>query len=325
MRIVLAAARFALLALALVAGLPAAQAQSPPTRVGVLGPGEEPRFSELVASLSQGLREQGYRAVEVLEGRVRRGDTEGARVAVKGFIEARVAVIFAIGSVLARIAGEVAPAVPIVFITPGDPVAAGLVASLARPAGKMTAVTFEYPELSGKRLELLVEIAPRTRRVLVLYDPRDASPRQGVTAAREAAATLGLTLVEREVRSEGDVTRALTELDQVDALLEVPGGLTSDHHGAMIRASNAKRRPTVFHTRTRITHDALITYGASDADIARQAARLVDKVLKGANAGELPVERPTKITLVINRGTARALGLTIPPSILARADQVIDQ
>lgn len=320
-----AAVRFTVLALGLIAGLPPVEAQSPSARVGVLGSDEQPRFSELASSLSQGLREQGYREIEVLEGRVRRGDTEGARAAVRGFVEARVAVIFAIGSVLTRIARTVAPAVPIVFITPGDPVAAGLVASLARPAGNMTAVLFEYPELSGKRLELLVEIAPRTRRVLVLYDPRDSSPRQGVAAAREAAAALGLILVEREVRSEGDVTRALTELDRVDALLEVPGGLTSGHHEAMIRASNANRRPTVFHTRTQVTQDALITYGASDADIARQAARLVDKVLRGANAGELPVERPTKITLVINRRTARALGLTIPPSVLARADQIIDQ
>jgi len=324
MRVVRAAVRFAVLALGLITGFLGAEAQGPPVRVGILGPDEQPRFSELASSLRQGLREQGYRAIEVLEGRVPRGDREGARGTVRGFIGARVAVIFAVGSVLARVAREAAPEVPIVFITPGDPVAAGLVASLARPGGHMTAVTFEYPELSGKRLELLAEIAPRTRRVLVLYDPRDASPRQGMTAAREAAATLGLTLVEREVRTEGDVTRALTELDQVDALLEVPGGLTSGHHGAMIRASNAKRRPTVFHTRTRITQDALITYGASDADIARQAARLVDKVLKGADAGELPVERPTKITLVINRGTARALGLTIPPSVLARADQIIE-
>jgi ABC transporter substrate binding protein len=200
-------------------------------------------------------------------------------------------------SVLARVARAAAPRVPIVFITPGDPVAAGLVASLARPGGNMTAMTFEYPELSGKRLELLTEIVPRARRVLMLNDPRDASPRQGAAAAREAAAKLHLILVEREVRNEGEVIRALTELEQVDALLEVPGGAPSSHYAAMIRAANAKRRPTILHARTGSTQDALITYGVNDADIAREVARLVDKVLKGANAGDLPVERPTKVAL----------------------------
>jgi putative ABC transport system substrate-binding protein len=119
-------------------------------------------------------------------------------------------------------------------------------------------MTFEYPELSGKRLQLLKETVPRARRVLVLYDPRDASPRQGVAAAREAAL------------------------------------------------------------------EALASYGASDVNTARQSARLVDEVVRGAKAGELPVERPTRIDLVVNLKTARALGLTIPPSILVRADRVIE-
>ena len=233
--------------------------------------------------------------------------------------------MFVVGSVLARLAREAAPGIPIVFVTPGDPVAAGLVSSLARPGGAMTAMTFEYPELSGKRLELMREIVPQARRILVLYDPRDASPRQSLAAARVAATTLGLTLIEREVRSEADVRQALAALDSADALLGIPGGATSDFHREMIDAANARRRPTIFHTRASSTRAALATYGASDAAIAQQAARLLDKILKGADAGELPVERPTKITFVINLNTARALGLTIPQSVLLRADQVIDQ
>jgi len=302
-------------------------AQNQPLLIGLLAPDEEPRFSEIASSLRQGLREHGYhdQTVRILEARVRRGDTAGARAAAREFLAQRTTAMFVVGSVLARLAREAAPGVPIVFVTPGDPVAAGLVSSLARPGGAMTAMTFEYPELSGKRLELLTEIVPQVRRILVLYDPRDASPRQGLAAARVAAAKLELTLIEREVRTDADVKQALAALDSTDALLGIPGGVTSDSYGEMIAAANAKRRPTIFHTRASSTRAALATYGASDATVAQQAARLLDKIIKGADAGALPVERPTKITFVINLKTARALGLTVPQSVLLRADQVIDQ
>jgi putative ABC transport system substrate-binding protein len=188
----------------------------------------------------------------------------------------------------------------------------------------MTAITFEYPELSGKRLELLRELVPGVKRVLVLYDPSDASPRQGVEAARAAASRLGLTLSERHVRAPDDVRRGLAALSEADALLGVPGGVTTGHYVAMIEAAHAKKRPTVFHARTESTAAALMTYGASEADVARDAARSLAKILRGADAGDLPVERPTKIALIFNLKTAKALGLTIPPSLLLRADQVIE-
>ena len=293
--------------------------------IGLLAPDEEPRFSEIASALTQGLREQGHseHAIQIREGRVQRGDSTAARAAVDGFLRQRASVIFAVGSVLARIAREAAPAVAIVFITPGDPVAAGLVASLARPGGNMTAMTFEYPELSGKRIELLKEIVPHLRRVLVLYDPRDDSSKQGLAAAREAAAKLKIMLLEREVRSVAEIRRGLMALKEVGALLAIPGGITSGQYEDMTRAANANRRPTIFHARTDSSRDALLTYGARDAEVARQAARLVDKILKGANAGDLPVERPTRIPLTINLKTAKSLGLTIPPSVLLRADEVV--
>lgn len=314
-----------LLALAILLAPAGAGSQSPAARIGLLGPAEEPRFSEIASGLRQGLREQGYRddAVHLVEGRAPRGDETGARATVKTLARQQVAVLFVIGSALARLARETLPQIPIVFVTPGDPVAAGLAASFAHPGGNMTAMMFEYPELSGKRLELLRELAPRVRRVLALHDPRDASTLQGAAAARGAAPGLGITLVEREVRSVDDITRALKSLEEADALLGIPGGVTSGHHEAMIRAANSRRLPSVFYTRTQSTRDALLTYGASDVDIARQAARAVDKVLKGANAGTLPVERPTKLTLVINLKTAETLGLTVPPALLLRADQVL--
>jgi putative ABC transport system substrate-binding protein len=143
----------------------AAVSQNPAPRVGVLGPDEQPRFSEIVSGLKHGLREQGYApgAVDIVEARTSRGDDASARDAVERLTEQRPSALFVIGSNLARVARDLAPALPIVFITPGDPVAAGLVGSLARPGKNMTALTFEYPELSAKRLELLRELGPRIR------------------------------------------------------------------------------------------------------------------------------------------------------------------
>ena len=315
---------FALLFLSALA-LPA-WSQSGAARVGLLGPDEQPRFSEIAEGLRQGLREQGYSEgrVEIVESRVRRDSDADARAAVANLMEQQLAVLFVIGSNLAKLARDRQTFLPIVFITPGDPVAAGLVASLARPGRNMTALTFEYPELSAKRLELLRDLAPGLRRVLVLYDPRDASPRQGIEAARAAARALGLTLVEVEVRNRRDISEGLKKLDEVDALLGVPGGITSGHYEAMIAAANVKRRPTVLFAHSPSTRDALLSYGASDTEVARQAARAVVKVMQGANAGELAVERPSKLTLVINIRTAKALGVAIPPSVMLRADRVIE-
>jgi putative ABC transport system substrate-binding protein len=313
-------------AIAFALGPCAADAQSPIARIGLLGPDEEPRFSHIAAGLKQGLLDHGYRddSFHVVERRTPRGDDAGARVAVRALVEQRATVLFVVGSALAKLARGAASQLPIVFLTPGDPVAAGLVASLSRPGRNMTALTFEYPELSGKRLELLREISPQVRRVLALYDARDDSPRQGAAAARSAAVTLGITLVTREVRNGDEVMRALKALDEVDALLGIPGGVLSAHYEEMIRAANAKRLPTILHSRTPSTRDALLTYGASDVEVARQAARVLDKIVRGANAGELPVERPTRLTLVLNLKTASAIKLTVPRTLLLRANEVIE-
>jgi putative ABC transport system substrate-binding protein len=296
----------------------------PQARVGILGPEEEPRFSEIAGGLKEGLRDHGYsgESLQIAEGRVPRGDRAAARAATEKLVRQNPKVLFVIGSELAKMARQASAEIPVVFITPGDPVGAGLVASLARPGGNTTAMTFEYPELASKRLELLKEIVPKLRTVVVLYDPRDASPRQGATAARQSAPQLGITLVERETRSREEVTAALADLDG-DALLAVPGGLATAYYAEIIQAANRKRLATMFHARSGSTMEALATYGASDADIARQAARLIDKIIKGTKAGELPVERPTKLTFVINLKTAKQIGLTVPANVLARADQVI--
>ena len=291
----------------------------------ILGPPEEPRFSEMRDGLKQGLRDLGYseQAIEILEARVPRGDRAGVRASVEKFIQQRVKVLFAIGSKMAKPARKVSEDLPIVYITPGDPVKHGLADSLRHPGGNTTAMTFEHPGLAGKRLEILKQILPRVSRVLILYDPRDGSPRRGAKAARKAAPKLGLTLVERETRKSEDIGRGLKALDKVDAFLAVPGGLPTGYYSEIIRTANAKRVPTMFHARTGSTMGALASYGTSDKEIASQAARYVVKILKGEKAGDLPIARPKKVDFVINLKTAKKIGLTIPPEILAQADEVI--
>ena len=315
---------FLLLAgLALVLASACAEAQS--VRIAILGP-DEARFADLVNGMRTGMRELGYseQRLSIIEARIPRGDDRAAQAAAVQLAAQKAAALFVLGSALVKPARSGAPGLPIVFITPGDPVAAGLVESLARPGGNMTALTYEYPELSAKRLELLRELVPRARRVLAIYDGRDASPRQGAAAARAAAGPLGLTFVDRPLGSAEEIPQALNGLGGADALLGLPGGATAAHSRSMIAAANAKSIATVFHTRSPDTHDALLTYGANDVDIARQSARAFDKILRGANAGELPVERPSKLTLVINARVAKAIGVAIPPAFALRADHILE-
>jgi putative ABC transport system substrate-binding protein len=302
----------------------AAQA-SKPHRIAVIGAPEEPRFTEVMAGLKNGLTELGYEApaLTVIALRIARSDEKITTSRLQELARQPVSALFLIGSRLVKPARAVMAETPMVFITPGDPVASGIVQSLARPGGNMTAMTFEYPELAGKRLEVLKELAPRVRRVLAIYDSRDPSPQQGIIAARQAAQALGIRLTEREARGAEELRRGLDALAEVDAYLSVPGGFPTGYNEEIIRSSNARKVPAIFNSQTRSTMDALASYGASDAQVAHDAARLIDKIIKGANAGELPVERPSKLELVINLKTAKQIGLAIPPNVLARADRVI--
>jgi putative tryptophan/tyrosine transport system substrate-binding protein len=305
----------------------AAAAREPEiAKLAILGPAEEPRFSQIAEGFRRGLRDHGYPdgSIDTVEQKIARGDQSAARRAVEEIVRRRVAVVLVIGSELARIVRETAPELQVVFVTPGDPVGAGLAASLARPGGNATAITFEFPELSGKRLELLKSLNPNIRRVLVFYDPRDASPRQGLEHAREAAHTLGIGLVEREVRDKTELDRGLQALSDVDGFVAIPGGAPSAYYGDIVRAANARKIATFFPSRTSSTRDALASYGARDADVARDAARLADKIIKGQRAGDLPIERPTRLEFSINLKTAKAIGIEVPSILAARADEIIE-
>ena len=212
--------------------------------------------------------------------------------------------------------------IPIVMTGSGDPVAEGLVASLARPGGNVTGRSLMIPELGSKRLELLKEAVPRVARLAVLWTP---AADLELRATRTAAHKLGLTLKLMEVRNADDLARAFAvlEKERPDALTMLFDALTTGYRGLVGDFAKKHKLPTVFGAREFVEAGGLMSYAPDIAENFRRAATYVDKILKGAKAGDLPIEQPTKFELVINLKTAKALGLTIPQSLLQRADQVI--
>ena len=217
-------------------------------------------------------------------------------------------------------------AVPIVFVLVVDPVGSGFVESLARPGGNATGFPlFEYG-ISGKWLELLKEIAPRTTRVAVLRDPALASGGGQLGAIQSVAPSFGVELSPVHVRESGEIERAITAFArQPNGGLIVTGSALATSHRAMIIALAAQYRlPAVYPQHHYVTGGGLISYGPDTVDPFRRAAGYIDRILKGEKPADLPVQAPTKYGLVINLKTAKALGLDVPPTLLARADEVIE-
>jgi len=224
---------------------------------------------------------------------------------------------------LLRAAKQATSTIPIVVTGTGDPVTERLVASLARPGGNVTGMSLMIPELGSKRLELLKEVVPRVARVAVLWSPAaDVEMR----ATRAAADKLGLTLKLMEVRNADDLARAFAvlEKERPDALTMLFDGLTTGYRELVGNFAKKHRLPTVFGAREFAEAGGLMSYAPDMADGFHRAATYVDKILRGAKPADLPIEQPTKFELVINLKTAKALGLTIPQSLLLRADQIIE-
>ena len=228
------------------------------------------------------------------------------------------------GDATARAALKVSKTIPIVMGTASaDPVAAGLVKSLARPGGTITGFMLSYNEIAGKRLQLLKEMVPTVTRIGVLWDPIAGGPQ--LRAAEAAAPSLGVQLVPLTARTREDLDAAFEEArrQRVGALLQLSSRMLFDNQKAIVERSLAQRLPGMFELAF-VSAGALAAYGVSVSDNFRAAAGYVDKILKGARPGDLPIEQPTKFELVINLKAAKALGLTIPPALLQRADQVIE-
>jgi len=214
--------------------------------------------------------------------------------------------------------------IPIVFVAAGDPVGAGLVASLARPSANVTGLSSQTPDLAGKRVELLREIIPGLGRMAILTNVSDVATTPTAQAAEAAARTLGLDVVRLDVRAPEDIASALGTFNGPGAVYVVEDPLTTSNALRINTLALAARLPAAYGTREQLEAGGLMSYGADRLDLYRRAAGYVDKILRGAKPADLPVEQPTKFELVINLTTAKALGLTMPEAILARADEVIE-
>ncbi len=280
-----------------------------------------------MVGLRQGLRDLGYVEGQevVLEIRAGQGRYETALEAARALVKRGVHVFVSAGTVATKAVKEAAGDLPIVFTQVGEPVAAGFARTIARPGGNMTGFSHLLVDTTGKRLELLRELVPGARTVLVVFDPENPTSGAAAAEARLSAEMLRVSIRQRHVKTRDEVLAALRELDRntVDAILMLPDSLVVNAGDQIIAMSGQKRIPVMFHEETWVERGGLASYGASFVDLGRQAARYVDKILKGAKPADLPVEQPTKFDLIINLKTAKALGLTIPQSVLIRADKVI--
>jgi ABC-type uncharacterized transport system substrate-binding protein len=215
--------------------------------------------------------------------------------------------------------------IPIVFAAASDPVGTGLVASLARPGGNVTGLSLQFTDLAGKRLELLREVLPDLRRLAILANASSPATALEVAEVQAMARTFGLEVAAPEVRQTEDIAPAFEALKgRVEALYVVNDPLVDTNRVRINTLALAARLPTLHGDREHVAAGGLMSYGASFTDLFRRAGDLVDKILHGAKPADIPVEQPTKFDLVINLITAQALGLTIPPTLLARADEVIE-
>jgi putative ABC transport system substrate-binding protein len=281
-----------------------------------------------VEAFRQGLRDLGYVEGQnlVMEYRYMEGRAEQLPDLAAELVRLKVDVIVAGGTAAIRAAQHATRTIPIVMAVAYDPVGEGLVASLARPGGNITGLSWLGAELPGKRLEILKETVPQLSRLAVLANPANPAYKPAMHNLTRAAQALGLQLQVVEVRRADDLDTAFAAISRAGAdalIVQEDALLFSGLHGRITELAAKNRRPTMYGWRYYVDAGGLMSYGPSQSDMLRRAATYVDKILKGANPGDLPVEQPTKFELIINLKTAKALGLTMPPFLLFLADEVI--
>ena len=323
--------RLALCALLLALSFPA-RAQQPKKipRIGYLSADDAASESSRAEPIRLALRELGYTEGQniTIEYRYAEGKRDRLPELAAELVRLKVDIILAAGGdALIRPAMNATKTIPIVMVGPGlDPVKAGLVESLARPGGNVTGLTNLSSELGGKRLELFKEAVPKLARVAVLFDPGNPP---GVLQVKEvlpvAARALGLVVRSWEVRAADDFDKAFVALnkERMDGLFVFGGPLMNTNQKRMGSLALKSRLPLMCYTKETLDVGGLLYYGADESDSYRRVAYYVDRILKGANPADLPVEQPTKFEFVINLKTAKQIGLTIPPEVLARASRLI--
>ena len=307
----------------------AARAQQPaklPT-IGFLGQSTRSATSEWVAAFVQRLRELGWienRTVAIVYRWVEGREDRFTEVTDE-FVRLKVDVIVTSGTPEVLAAKQATSVIPIVFATAGDPVGNGLVASLARPGGNVTGLSSQMGDLAGKRLELLREVVPSLRRVAILANVGNPFSVLELGEAQAAARTLGLQVDTLEIRRAEDIAPAFEALKgRSEALYVCTDGLINTNRIRINILAVGARLPTMHGYRDYVETGGLMSYGVNFPDLFRRAADYVDKILRGAKPGDIPVEQPTKFDLIINLTTAKALGLTIPETLLLRANELIE-
>jgi putative ABC transport system substrate-binding protein len=295
--------------------------------IGFLGAATPSAASQWVAALVQRLRELGWiegRTVAI-EYRWAEGRNERLAEIAAEFVRLNVDVIVTWGTASVLAAKQATSVIPIVFASAGDPVGTGLVASLARPGGNVTGSSNQAADVAGKRLELSREFIPGLRHLAILANISSPIGVLQMGEAQAAARTLGLEITRLEIVRSQDITPALETLKgRAQALYVVSEALVFTHRTRIHTLATAARLPTMHDYREYVEAGGLMSYGPNFPASFRRAADFVDKILRGANPGDLPIEQPTKFDLVINLTTARALGLSVPDTLLARADEVIE-
>jgi putative tryptophan/tyrosine transport system substrate-binding protein len=302
-----------------------AQAARPPVQLGFLRIVAPPK--DYIDALEQGLRDRGYVAGRdvVIDYRFADGREDQLDRLAKEMVERKVAIILAAGNQAIRAASNATRTIPIVMAVANDPVASGFVTSLARPGGNITGTTLLSSTLAGKRLELLKQVLPNVSRVAVLLNKDNPAHAVAWKETLVAATMLRIDVEPFEVQGAAMLDEAFARMvkARVEALVLFEDAMFATERARLAALAAKTRLPTVYGQRNSVDVGGLMSYGPSIVDIYRNAASFVERILKGAKAGDLPVEQPTKFELVINMKTAKALGLTIPQSVLLRADEVI--
>jgi len=306
-----------------------ARAQQPEKlrTIGFSGQSTRSAESELVAAFTQRLHELGWMENRniTIEYRWSEGRAERFVQIAAEFVRLKVDVIVTSGTPQVLATKQATSVVPIVFARVGDPVANGLVASLARPGGNVTGLSVQTDELAGKRIEILREVVPSLRRVAILANVGNPFSVVELGEAQAAARTLNLEFDTLEIRRAEDITHAFEAIKgRAEALYVCPDGLLDANKIRINTLALGARLPTMHGYREYVEAAGLMSYGANLPDLYRRSADYVDKILRGANPGDMPVEQPTKFDLIINLTTAKALSLTIPKSLLLRANELIE-
>jgi putative ABC transport system substrate-binding protein len=306
----------------------ATRAQQPgklPT-IGILGSGSA-AWSHLLSALMQRLRELGYieNRTFTVEYRWSEGRNERYAAMADGLAGLNVDVIVALGTPAIVAAKKATAIIPIVFPIASDPIGDGLVASLARPGGNATGLSTQQPDLAGKRLEILREIVPGLGQLAVLVNGQNPLAVRNLGEVQAAAPKLALEVSIFDLKRVDDIAPAFDQLKgRAQAIYTIGDSFVFENQIQINTLALVARLPTVHNGRGYVETGGLLSYGPSFSDLFRRAGDYVDKILKGAKPADLPVEQPTKYELVINMKTAKALGLEVPPTLLARADEVIE-